>query len=45
MKRQAFDVIMNQYTDGSFIYDDAILKSAVIIKVEIHSMTGKQSDI
>jgi nitroimidazol reductase NimA-like FMN-containing flavoprotein (pyridoxamine 5'-phosphate oxidase superfamily) len=45
IKRQAFDVIMNQYTDGSFIYDDEILKSAVIIKVEIHSMTGKQSDI
>jgi uncharacterized protein len=45
LKRQAFDIIMNQYADGSFIYEDASLKSAVIIKVEISSMTGKQSEI
>jgi nitroimidazol reductase NimA-like FMN-containing flavoprotein (pyridoxamine 5'-phosphate oxidase superfamily) len=45
LKRQAFDIIMNQYADGSFIYDEALLKSIVIIKVDIHSMTGKQSGI
>ena len=45
LKRQAFDIIMNQYADGSFVYEEALLKSAVIIKVEIHSMTGKQSEI
>ena len=45
LKQQAFDIIMNQYTDGSFIYEKALLRSVVIIKVEIHSMTGKQSDI
>ena len=45
LKREAFDIIMNQYADGSFIYEEALLKSAVIIKVEIHSMTGKQSEI
>ena len=45
LKRQAFDIIMNQYADGSFMYEDASLKSAVIIKVEISSMTGKQSEI
>jgi len=45
LKRQAFDIIMNQYADGSFIYEEALLKSTVIIKVEIHSMTGKQSEI
>ena len=45
LKRQAFDIIMNQYADGSFIYEDGSLKSAVIIKVEITSMTGKQSEI
>ena len=44
-KRQAFDIIMNQYEDGSFIYEDALLKSAIIIKVDIHGMTGKQSEI
>jgi len=45
LKRQAFDIIMNQYADGSFIYEEALLKSAVIIKVEIHSLTGNQSEI
>jgi len=45
LKRQAFDIIMNQYADGSFIYEEALLKSIVIIKVDIHSMTGKQSGI
>ena len=45
LKRQAFDIIMSQYADESFIYEEALLKSTVIIKVEIHSMTGKQSEI
>lgn len=45
LKRQAFDIIMNQYADGSFIYDDALLKSVVVINVGIQSMTGKQSEI
>jgi nitroimidazol reductase NimA-like FMN-containing flavoprotein (pyridoxamine 5'-phosphate oxidase superfamily) len=45
LKRQAFDIIMSQYADESFIYEEALLKSAVIIKVDIHSMTGKQSEI
>ena len=45
LKRQAFDIIMNQYADGSFLYEEASLKSAIIIKVDIHSMTGKQSEI
>jgi len=45
LKRQAFDIIMNQYADGSFIYEDALLKSVVLINVEIQSMTGKQSEI
>ena len=45
LKRQAFDIIMNQYADGPFIYEEASLKSTVIIKVDIYSMTGKQSEI
>ena len=45
LKREAFDIIMNQYSDESFSYEEAPLKSAIIIKVEIHTMTGKQSDI
>jgi nitroimidazol reductase NimA-like FMN-containing flavoprotein (pyridoxamine 5'-phosphate oxidase superfamily) len=45
LKRQAFDIIMNQYADGSFLYEEASLKSIIIIKVDIHTMTGKQSEI
>jgi nitroimidazol reductase NimA-like FMN-containing flavoprotein (pyridoxamine 5'-phosphate oxidase superfamily) len=45
LKRDAFDVIMNQYSDETFSYEEASLKSAIIIKVEIRSMTGKQSEI
>jgi hypothetical protein len=45
LKRQAFDIIMNQYGDGPFLYEDALLKSVVLINVEIQSMTGKQSEI
>ena len=45
LKRQAFDIIMSQYAEGSFVYEEALLKSTIIIKVEIHSMTGKQSEI
>jgi len=45
LKRQAFDIIMKQYADGSFLYEEASLTSTVIIKVDIESMTGKKSDI
>ena len=45
IKRRAFDIIMKQYANESFEYEEALLSSAVIIKVEIESMTGKKSDI
>ena len=45
LKRQAFDIIMNQYENGAFTYEDALISSTVIIKVDIESMTGKASDI
>ena len=44
-KRLAFDIIMKQYTEESFSYEQALLNAAVIIKVEIQSMTGKHSEI
>ena len=44
-KQQAFDIIMKQYTDESFSYEETLLNAAVIIKVEIQSLTGKQSEI
>jgi nitroimidazol reductase NimA-like FMN-containing flavoprotein (pyridoxamine 5'-phosphate oxidase superfamily) len=42
-KRKALDIIMSQYSDGTFEYNDSILKKTFVIKVEIESMTGKQS--
>jgi uncharacterized protein len=44
-KQQAFDIIMKQYTDEAFSYEETHLNAAVIIKVEIQSLTGKQSEI
>jgi len=42
-KRKALDIIMSQYSGRIFQFDDAILKKTFVIKVEIESMTGKQS--
>ncbi len=43
-KRKAFDIIMQNYSDGSFEYPvEAIKNTVIIIKVEIESMTGKKS--
>ena len=42
-KRKALNIIMGQYSDGTFQFDDAILKKLGVIKVEIESMSGKQS--
>jgi nitroimidazol reductase NimA-like FMN-containing flavoprotein (pyridoxamine 5'-phosphate oxidase superfamily) len=42
-KRMALDVIMAQYTDGAFEYSEKALGNALVIKVAIESMTGKQS--
>ena len=42
-KRKALNIIMSQYSDGTFEYNDSILKKTFMIKVEIESMTGKQS--
>lgn len=40
-KKRALDTIMRQYTEGSFTYPKEKVASALIIKVEIESMTGK----
>ena len=42
-KRKGLDAIMENYSNRSFDYPEAALNSTVIIKVEIESMTGKQS--
>lgn len=43
-KRKALDVIMQQYSDGTFEYPADAIENIVVIKVEIESMTGKVSD-
>lgn len=42
-KREALDVIMEHYSTGSFEYNDKELADMIIIKIEIKSITGKQS--
>ena len=42
-KRKAFDVIMQQYSEGAFEYPANAIENIVVIKVEVESMTGKQS--
>jgi len=43
-KRKALDIIMSQYSNRTFQFNDATLKGTVVIKVEIENMTGKQSE-
>jgi len=43
-KRKALNIIMSQYSDRTFQFNDTTLKGTVVIKVEIESMTGKQSE-
>jgi nitroimidazol reductase NimA-like FMN-containing flavoprotein (pyridoxamine 5'-phosphate oxidase superfamily) len=43
-KRKALDIIMRQYADGDFKYSEKAFGKALVIKVEIQSMTGKKSD-
>ncbi|NIN98156.1 MAG: pyridoxamine 5'-phosphate oxidase family protein, partial [Anaerolineae bacterium] len=42
-KRRALDIIVGHYSDTSYEYSNAALSRVAIIKVEIESMTGKQS--
>jgi len=43
-KRNALNIIISQYSDGTFTFNDAILKKSGVIKVEIENMKGKQSE-
>ena len=42
--RKALDIIMRQYADGDFEYSEKLFEEALVIKVDISSMTGKKSD-
>ena len=43
-KKKGIDAIMQHYAGRSFEYVEAAVKSTVVIKVEIESMTGKESE-
>ena len=42
LKQEGLDIIMQQYSEGTFEYPEENIKNTTIIKVEIKSMTGKQ---
>ena len=42
-KRKALDIIMRQFSADTFEYPEEAVQKTTIIKVEIESMTGKQS--
>ena len=42
-KHKALKIIMAQYSDQQFQFSDSKVKATAIIKVDIESMTGKQS--
>jgi len=42
-KRRALDVIMSHYGGNPYAYPEATLRKTAIVRVEIHSMTGKTS--
>jgi len=42
-KIDALNIIMSQYSDRTFEYPGEMLEKTIVIKVQIDSMTGKQS--
>jgi hypothetical protein len=42
-KRKALSIIMSQYSDRSFQFPEKKLDKTAVIKIEIATMTGKQS--
>jgi nitroimidazol reductase NimA-like FMN-containing flavoprotein (pyridoxamine 5'-phosphate oxidase superfamily) len=41
-KRRALDIIMKQYSEGSYSYPMEALENMAVIKVEIENVRGKQ---
>ncbi len=42
-KRKALNIIMRQYSEGSFNFSDNRINGVAVIRVDIKSMTGKRS--
>jgi hypothetical protein len=41
-KRDALNVIMGQYVEGTYEFSDEAVRRTTVFRVEIESMTGKQ---
>jgi len=44
-KQKALDIIMNQYSDRPSQFSEKVIDRTTVIKIEIESMTGKQSGL
>ena len=44
-KRDALEIIMNQYADGPFRFSEKEINGTAVIEIDIESMTGKQSGV
>lgn len=44
-KQRALDIITHQYSNKDYDYTDEIVRNLLVIKVEIDSITGKQSGV
>ncbi|MCP4670880.1 MAG: hypothetical protein GY857_06205 [Desulfobacula sp.] len=42
-KKKALKIIMDQYSDRLFKFPEKAINKTAVIKIEIESMTGKQS--
>ncbi|MFC1737124.1 pyridoxamine 5'-phosphate oxidase family protein [Candidatus Hydrogenedentota bacterium] len=42
-KREALDIIMGHYSDDAFEYEDDVVSKTAVVRVDIESVTGKQS--
>ncbi len=43
-KEKALTIIMAQYSDAVYSFDENFIRATAVVKVEIESMTGKRSD-
>ena len=42
-KQAAFDILMQNYTDKTFLFSEENLRNTLLIKIEIEQITGKKS--
>lgn len=43
LKKKALDIIMQNYSNRQYLYEENVIQNTAVFKVEIDGMTGKQS--